>query len=99
MWELLQTLIVCGTMVYVLLRAEKFAFAWYDRLHSTKIIVPEQEVEERAPIPPDLLNLCLQESEQWAREGALKAMQDMYDRTGDWNVVRAAYQITPDVVE
>ena len=43
------------------------------------------------PIPPDLMNLALQESEDWARNGMLRTMQDMYERCRDWNVVRAAY--------
>lgn len=39
------------------------------------------------PMPASLLGLAMRESEGWAREQALAALQELYDVTRDWKKV------------
>lgn len=48
--------------------------------------------KERPPMPPELLAIVQQESAQWARDDALKAIYERYAETGDWK------KVTVDVV-
>lgn len=36
------------------------------------------------PMPDHVAVLALSETEDWAKEDMIKAMQEMYDETGDW---------------
>jgi hypothetical protein len=50
------------------------------------------EVEEIA-IPDDLMAFAMSQSEQWAQEEAVRAIQQNYELWKDWNRVRAAMSI------
>lgn len=95
-WLFCSVLVLVSAWVFTILRAERFAFAWYDRLHSTKL-EPVSALPKFEPLPMDLMKLASQESEVWAREGVVRAMYDMYEKTRDWNVVRAAIETADEV--
>lgn len=40
------------------------------------------------PIPADLLQIALNESEPWAKESVMKVLYETYTATRDWNQVR-----------
>jgi hypothetical protein len=50
------------------------------------------EAEEVA-IPDDLMAFAMSQSEQWAQEEAVRAIQQNYELWKDWNRVRAAMSI------
>lgn len=42
------------------------------------------------PMPADLEGLALSYGDEWAREDAMKRMQELYEESGDWDRVRTA---------
>lgn len=48
---------------------------------------------EELVIPEDLMAFALSQSEQWAQEEAVRAIQQNYELWKDWNRVRAAMSI------
>lgn len=46
-----------------------------------------EKPKERPPLPPGLLVIASQESEQWAREQMMDFYHDTYDETKDWSKV------------
>lgn len=101
MWEFFQVAAVCGTLYVLSLRAEKVLVKKWEYEYEVVDDEEEEEAEEEEvsppsdPMPVDLLNFALQESEDWARLGMIRSMQDMYDTCHDWNVVRAALKANP----
>jgi len=74
---------------------QDFAKAWAD-IESRKLDLLQQELEitknpnpskPRDVIPHYVWMLCNSESEQWAREDAMKQAHEMYDELGDWEKV------------
>lgn len=57
-------------------------------------LLPEMQEETLMiePMPSDLVMIAEEESENWARESALKAMLDVYVETRDWNIVRRMWR-------
>jgi hypothetical protein len=93
MWFFFSVCVFCGMITYLARRAEPLLRA---RLTPAPEPVQDQPaVVEAEPIPVDLMNLALQESEEWARQGVIRAMLDMYERCRNWDVVRAAYSAHP----
>lgn len=98
------TLVICATVLWIFERSfEKLK--WLRGTTDVLTVSAPQEAQaaapvEAEPIPPDLLELALGESEQWAKEQALGAMIDMRQRVGNWNIVRAIWRgdEKPDMV-
>jgi hypothetical protein len=55
-------------------------------------VPPFTQVEE-VVIPDDLMAFAMSQSEQWAQEEAVRAIQQNYELWKDWNRVRAAMSI------
>jgi hypothetical protein len=55
----------------------------------TDALATSQEVV----VPDDLVAYAMSQSEQWAQEDAMRAIQQSYDQWKDWNRVRAAIGI------
>ena len=91
MWTFFSIAVMCATAIYLARRAEPLIKVGITLRARQPHESQPHEVPMLEPIPPDLMNLALQESEDWARNGMLRTMQDMYERCRDWNVVRAAY--------
>ena len=60
-------------------------------LAPTPVSAPDTVPLYSKPVPKALLDIAMQESEPWAREGVVKAMYEMYDVTQDWGAVQAIY--------
>lgn len=95
------TSIVCGTVIWLAWRLETVFTA---REELARLRAQHNEPQAPAndftpePIPMDLANIALQESEPWAQAAVIKAMYDAYEKCRDWNRVRAAYPTVPDNV-
>lgn len=44
-----------------------------------------------APMPADMVVAANRLDSEWARESAMKAMEEAYQRTGDWDSARASF--------
>lgn len=84
MIELAITLVICGTVLYVahLYRPQRLAERPLDGAPIKR---------ELPPVPNDLLLQANKWHDAWAREQALKNMQELYETTGDWDRVRYVY--------
>jgi hypothetical protein len=49
-----------------------------------------REPAEMIEIPPDLMALALNETEEWAQTQTMKVLREKYAEYHDWNRVRAA---------
>ena len=84
MIALIITMVVCATLVYVarMFRPIPHADAPADGRPIRK---------EIPPVPDDLLLQASKWHDPWAREQALRSIQELYETTGDWNRVRYVY--------
>lgn len=86
-----------GSVVVLVLRAEKVALEVMERMQTVQ--VRRLELEEKLkstpprkePLPPDLESIAERETEPWAREQVRAAIQDDYEAHGDWDEVRKLY--------
>lgn len=84
MIELAITLVICATVIYV---ARTFRPAPAERTFREGA-----PIKPTAPtVPSDLLLQANKWHDAWAREQALKNMQELYETTGDWDRVRYVY--------
>jgi len=58
---------------------------------------PDRERESAASfdteIPPDLVAIAYNETEEWAQEEVLRAIREKYEALNDWNRVRIAFGV------
>ena len=93
MIELLMTLMICGTLVYV-------ARLWRPQ-PAAKLGEGQPIRRETPPVPNDLLMQASKWRDAWAREQALKNIQEIYEVTQDWDRVRYIYSqqsLTDDMI-
>lgn len=84
------TALICATMIWLVERVMREHL----RVEKIKRAETKEEVQQVAapdPIPADLAQMAMQESADWARQDAVKAMYELYEATRDWNVVRAVW--------
>lgn len=91
------TALICLTLIYFL-----------ERLLRARPSLPTPPVESPAvsaptkqhePFPADLAQLAMQESADWARQDTIKAMQELYEATKNWDTVRAVWTSSHDNVQ
>lgn len=103
MWNFFSVVAVCMTAMYFLHRLlpqlAKRAAAVEVLPSIDEFKYAESASATAEPIPFDLANLALKESEGWAQQAALKSMHELYDQLGDWNKVRAVWRPYPDPEE
>ena len=87
--------LICGTVLWITHRLETFFSA---RAELARLRAQHQEPEKTQellsapePMPMDVANIALSESEPWAQAAVIKSMYDAYEKCRDWNRVRAAY--------
>lgn len=87
MWNFLSVVILCATAVW-------FEHRWpRHRRMAAEVEAASAPIEpEIDPIPPELIQVAMLESESWAREAAIKSMYEMYEHTHDWKVVAAQWR-------
>ena len=78
------TIAICATLIYI-------ARLWkpVSRVEARGEGVPMKR--EIPPVPDDLLLQASKWHDPWAREQALKNIQELYETTGDWDRVRYVY--------
>lgn len=83
-------LAICLTIVYLTERL----LSLYRAVQLAKVqsVAPVSALIGPDPLPGDLAKLAQQESAEWARQDALKAMYEMYETTKSWDVVRALWR-------
>lgn len=84
---MLTALIICATLVFLALRAEHF----FGKLIGLKeqALRPLQTPPKADPMPQYLWLQAMSESEQWARDEAMKRYNQLYEEHGDWSKVQA----------
>ena len=85
----LVTLVVCATVVYI-------AHLYKPTFEAARQQAPTRRLP---PIPNDLVLAANKWHDSWAREQALKNIQELYDTTGDWDKVRYLFSQSPEYNE
>lgn len=86
------TLLVCLTVLVLAESAKPYLerlLAMREREHAARLTPPARQ--EAVSIPGDLYALAQAYEDLWAREDALKAMREMFNESGSWDVVRVRY--------
>lgn len=106
LWRFLSTVVICGTVMYVVRSLIPVISGRNSPVVKAAPVLPDAEEDVRStlagaapprtdPIPVDLIQYAERESESWAREQVINSMIEMYEQTGDWNVVRGLLRATP----
>lgn len=93
MWSFFSVVVMCTTLVWL---AERFP-TLRERMRGAERVTTAGEEPISAPVsmepmPAELLQVALMESESWAREAAIKSMYEMYEQCKDWRIVAAQWR-------
>lgn len=97
MIDLLQTLLVVGGITFWLSRGERLV----RDIIAARVNAREREIEQQAKveaIPADLLAQANSYADDWARQGALDHMYELYGKFKDWSKVRASLAVNAGTV-
>lgn len=98
MFTVITALIVCAALVYIFRRAESYVSRLLSVMEQKQANSGSQAPKKVDPIPQYLWLEAMNESEQWAREDALKRFHQLYEEHGaDWDKV--ARVVIPNSVE
>lgn len=91
MAALFAVLALCGTAIFLWMRAETLFVKILELAEKRHAVTSRPPLPRDDPPPADLLQMALGESDGWARDDALKALFEMHSDLGDWGRVRAHY--------
>jgi hypothetical protein len=98
MFVTLATLIFCSTVVYIYLRVEPIARKVLDLAEQKQSSSGASAPKNDDPMPQYLWINAMSESEQWAREDALKRYRQLYEEhDNDWKKVSMI--VTPETAD
>lgn len=100
MWPFFSVCVSVGGLVYI---TRHLTESWVRvrGLETYPVSAPQSGFEKHEeeplpdPMPTDLFNMALTESEPWAREEMVKRMYELYNETHDWSKVRGMWYQAP----
>lgn len=104
---MIPTLVVCAVVLLIWLEAkpllqrrlavtEKLASLEAQRVENERLAIVKPAAKDEDPMPQDMIDWAMAESFDWARDGKLARMRELYGNFHDWEKVRHAMMAEED---